>query len=649
MLWSAAFRRDPLSRHDVPPRILERFGTSFDRSQYRSGAYVCPRTFRLQLEPTTLSLDMPSSDNAFLALGLDAELAQGLAALGFLEPTAIQTESIPALLAGRDVLGQAATGTGKTAAFALPLLHRLKAKPGKPGAVRALILVPTRELAMQVAQAVQSYGRKLGTRVLAVYGGQAMQLQLRALQHGVDVVVATPGRAMDHLRRGSLKLEHVEMVVLDEADEMLDMGFAEDIDTILRTVPTERQTALFSATLPRRIVNIANSHLREPLRVHVQRADAAEGVAPLVQEHVYVVGRRFKGAALARVLDMDDVKSVIVFCRTRTDVDSLTATMNARGKSAEAIHGGLSQEQRDRVLRRFRDGTLGMLIATDVAARGLDIDHVSHVVNFDLPTSPEVYVHRIGRTGRAGREGTAITLIDVREQRLIRTLEAHTKRKITVMMVPSVDEMRVKRLVALQASLAAACTEDGLERYRSVVDAMGDEYALRDVAAAALKMLDKARAGNGEIDTEIPNERIAAPVEFKKDGVRKEPLRRDGPRKEHPEIPDAIKLYITVGRRDGIRPGDLVGAIANLANIEGRSIGAITLSDRFTLVEVPEQKAQGIIDALRGAMIRGKKVSARRDRDAEHPNGSVVAPHVAPKRAGGMTHTIKRKREAVPA
>ena len=609
------------------------------------------------LEPIALSLDMPVSPNAFLALGLDADISESVTALGFLAPTAIQREAIPALLEGRDVLGQAATGTGKTAAFALPMLHRLKAKAGKQGAVRALILVPTRELAMQVAQAVSSYGRKLPTRVLAVYGGQAMSLQLRALERGVDVVVATPGRAMDHLRRGSLKLEHVEMVVLDEADEMLDMGFAEDIDTILRTVPTDRQTALFSATLPRRIVAIANSHLREPVRVRVESAEATAGIAPLVKEHVYVVGRRFKNAALARVLDMEDVKSVIVFCRTRTDVDSLTATMNARGKSAEAIHGGLSQEQRDRVLRRFRDGTLSMLVATDVAARGLDIDHVSHVVNFDLPTSPEVYTHRIGRTGRAGREGTAITLIDVREQRLIRTLEAHTKRKLTVMQVPSVGQLQAKRIVALEASLTAACVEPGLERYHAMVDTLAEQRQLRDIAAAALKMLDANRPGAADQDVEIPVEKIAVPVEFKKDGPRREPVRRDGPRvlKEHPEIPNAVKLYITVGRRDGIRPGDLVGAIANLANMEGRNIGSITLSDRFTLVEVPESKAQSVIDALRGATIRGKKVSARRDRDADGVSASEAgnmsnAMPAQPQRMPRRTaiHSVKRKRETVP-
>jgi ATP-dependent RNA helicase DeaD len=363
---------------------------------------------------------------------------------------------------------------------------------------------------------------------------------------------------------------------------------------------------------------------------------------------VYVVARRYKGAALARILDMEDSKSVIVFCRTRTDVDELTTTLNGRGMSSEAIHGGLSQEQRDRVLRRFRDGTLRMLVATDVAARGLDIDHVSHVVNFDLPTSPEVYVHRIGRTGRAGREGTAITMVDAREQRLIRALEAHTKRKLNVMTVPTVAQLREKRLAVMQTTLQAAATEQGLDRYHALVDALQETASLRDVAAFALKLLDAQQPGASDQDVEIPTERFAAQPELRKGLPAKPGLRpmTPRPREPHAQIPNPVKLYVTLGRRDGIRPGDLVGAIANLASIEGRSIGSITLSDRFSLVEVPQQKAQNIIDALRGATIRGKKVSARFDReDGEAP--AAFAPHTAPRRTS--THVAKPKRDTVPA
>jgi ATP-dependent RNA helicase DeaD len=604
--------------------------------------------FRLQLEPDMLCSDAQDAlvslkpmdgreatdqSDGFAALGLDAELCAGLLELGFTAPTDIQRETIPALLAGRDVLGQAATGTGKTAAFALPMLHRLSASPVAHRKVRALVLAPTRELAVQVSQAITSFSRKGGPRVLAIYGGQAMHLQLRALERGVEVVVATPGRAMDHLRRGSLSLDSVEMVVLDEADEMLDMGFAEDIESILSTVPPTRQTALFSATLPRRILAMANSRLREPLRVSVLPKEPEAGTLPLVTEQIYVVGRRYKGLALARILEMEAGKSVIVFCRTRTDVDSLTAGLSARGESAEAIHGGLSQEQRDRVLGRFREGALRMLVATDVAARGLDIDRVSHVVNYDLPTSPEVYVHRIGRTGRAGREGTAITMVDPREQRSIRTLEVHLKRKLSVLPVPSVAESRAKRLAGLRTIFEAAGPDPGLDTYYALVDSLQERSSPRDVAAFALKLLDTRRSGVDDAEVEIPVERVAVGPEQRREPSRKGPSRAFVPRGRdgHAEIENPVKVYVTLGRRDGVRPGDLVGAIANLAGLEGRAIGAISLADSFSLVTVPQRKAEEVIEALRGATIRGKRVSARLDRDAAEA-APVYARHTPPPR-----------------
>src|SRR5215217_4008046 len=405
---------------------------------------------------TDVSMHEPASsfdDAAFLKLGLAPALAAALTGLGYEEPTDIQREAIPPLLAGRDVLGQAATGTGKTAAFALPMLHRIGASEDDARTVRGLILVPTRELAMQVAEAVHKYGRQLGVRVLPIYGGQAMSQQLRALKRGVDVVVATPGRALDHIRRGTLALDAVQMLVLDEADEMLDMGFAEDLEAILEAVPSTRQTALFSATMAQAIRAIASRHLRKPVLVTIARETVAPGEAPRVREVAYVVQRRHKVAALARVLDMEAPTSVIVFCRTRTEVDELTETLGGRGYRAEALHGGLSQEQRDRVMRRFRDGASELLVATDVAARGLDIEHVSHVVNFDVPSSPDAYIHRIGRTGRAGREGVAITLAEAREHRLLRNIEQVTKRKISIESVPSVHDLRARRLELTRSSL----------------------------------------------------------------------------------------------------------------------------------------------------------------------------------------------------
>src|SRR5215213_3150419 len=351
----------------------------------------------------------------FSTLELCAPLLESLAALGYEEPTPIQRVAVPPLLAGRDLLGQAATGTGKTAAFALPVLQRLPdgERPPEPA---ALVLVPTRELAMQVSQAFHRYGRELGVRVLPIYGGQPIGRQLQALARGVDVVVATPGRALDHIGRGTLRLGGVRTVVLDEADEMLDMGFAEDIEAILAETPAERQTVLFSATMPARIDGIARRHVREPDRIEMGREPTTDTV-PLVRQSAYVVARAHKPAALGRVLDVESPVAALVFCRTREEVDQLTETLNGRGYRAEALHGGLDQPQRDRAMGRLRSGTADLLVATDVAARGLDIEQLTHVVNFDVPSSPDAYVHRIGRVGRAGREGVAITLAEPREHR----------------------------------------------------------------------------------------------------------------------------------------------------------------------------------------------------------------------------------------
>jgi ATP-dependent RNA helicase DeaD len=364
--------------------------------------------------------------SGFASLNLNEPLLASLAALGYEEPTPIQRAAIPPLLEGRDLLGQAATGTGKTAAFALPLLQRIT----RDKLTRALVLVPTRELAMQVAEAVQRYGKGMATSVLAIYGGAGMYPQIKALERGVSVVVATPGRALDHLRRGTLKLDNIEVLVLDEADEMLDMGFAEDLELLLKSTPATRQTALFSATLPPRIVAITGKHLREPVRVAIAREPIAAGALPKVRQVAYLVMRAYKPAALGRLLDMESPTSAIVFCRTRTEVDELTERLNGRGYRAEPLHGGLSQEQRDRVMKRFRSGVTTLLIATDVAARGLDIEHVSHVVNYDVPAAPEAYVHRIGRTGRAQCVGDAISFVTNEDHGELRALERFIGRGI---------------------------------------------------------------------------------------------------------------------------------------------------------------------------------------------------------------------------
>lgn len=450
----------------------------------------------------TIDTDSPGG---FAALGLSPRVLATLEALGYEEPTPIQQVAIPPLLAGRDLLGQAATGTGKTAAFALPMLERLNAEGGDGGrtTIQALVLVPTRELAMQVAEAVHRYGRELGVHVLPIYGGQAMQQQLRALRRGVDVVVATPGRALDHIRRNTLDLSGVRMVVLDEADEMLDMGFAEDLEAILSAIPAERQTALFSATIPKRIAALAERHLRDPERITIARERLPAGEVPRVRQDVYMVHRRDKVPALGRVLDMENPASAIVFCRTRTEVDELQETLAAHGYGAEALHGGISQDQRSRVLKRFREGASELLIATDVAARGLDIEHVSHVVNFDVPAAPDAYVHRIGRTGRAGREGTAITFAEPRERRLLRNIEQRTGQVMHVATVPTAKDLRARRMEVTSAGLREALVAGGLDQFTVVVESLSEEFDLMDIATAAVKLAHEATSGSaGDVEIE---------------------------------------------------------------------------------------------------------------------------------------------------
>ena len=436
--------------------------------------------------------------NGFEALGISRALLATLEALGYEEPTPIQEMAIPPLLEGRDLLGQAATGTGKTAAFAIPLLQRLAADAGAGGrsGVRALVLVPTRELAIQVAEAVHRYGREIGVQVLPVYGGQDFQSQLRVLRRGVDVVVATPGRALDHIRRNTLDLRSVKMVVLDEADEMLDMGFAEDLEAILAAVPAERQSALFSATIPPRIATIAKKHLRNPQRITIERERVAAGELPRVRQLVYMVQRRDKVTALGRVLDMETPKSAIVFCRTRTEVDEVAEKLGGHGYSAEPLHGGMTQDQRSRVMKRFRDGTCELLVATDVAARGLDIEHVSHVVNFDVPAAPDAYVHRIGRTGRAGREGTAVTLAEPRERNMLHNIERLTGQKMKVEPVPTVMDLRARRIGLVSAAVRDAVVAGNLDQYVIELGSLAGDFDLMDIAAAAMKVAHDSLLGH---------------------------------------------------------------------------------------------------------------------------------------------------------
>lgn len=564
----------------------------------------------------------------FASLGLEAALLTTLETLGYEEPTPIQREAIPPLLNGRDLIGRAATGTGKTAAFTLPLLQRLAhlAPQAHPS---ALILVPTRELAMQVCEAVERYGKQQRITILAVYGGAAIRPQLVALKRGVNVVVATPGRALDHIRRKTLQLQDLQIVVLDEADEMLNMGFAEDLDAILQQTPKGRQTALFSATMPPRIAAIARRHLQNPVEIQILKEPVKAGVAPLVHQTGYLVPRPHKVAALARILDMVRPKSTLVFCRTRLEVDELTSMLNGRGYRGEGLHGGMNQAQRDRVMASFRSGKTELLVATDVAARGLDISHVSHVMNYDVPTSPEGYIHRIGRTGRAGRAGEAITLVEPRERWLLQNIERLTNSTIHMATLPTVADLQAKRLERIGVSIQEILAGNKFERFRNVVTTLTEKFDPADVAAAAILL------ASGSNDGERTEEEIPALRDRTQEPASQPQPRR--PRREPPSWSQGAKpggspgrpvgrrerpvrsglstnmatLHFSAGKNASIRPGDFVGAIANEAGLNSNVIGPIKISDDFSLVKVPEELAQSIMQVLGRTRIKGKKVKVR--------------------------------------
>ncbi|MGH3279657.1 MAG: DEAD/DEAH box helicase [Trebonia sp.] len=549
------------------------------------------------------------TSGGFSGLTLAPELRRAISGLGYEEPTPIQQAAIPPLLAGRDLVGQAATGTGKTAAFALPILQRVLAEGGRAEPL-ALVLVPTRELAMQVAEATLSYGRDMGARVLPVYGGEPIGRQLGPLRRGVDVVVATPGRALDHINRGTLKLAGLEVVILDEADEMLDMGFAEDIEEILGHTPEGRQTALFSATIPPRIDGMVRRHLRDPVRVELGRPTASmPAESRLVRQTAYLVPRGHKPAALGRVLDLEAPAAAVVFCRTRDEVDQLTETLNSRGHRAEALHGGMAQQQRDRVMGRLRAGHLDLLVATDVAARGLDIEQLTHVVNYDVPSAPESYVHRIGRVGRAGREGTAITLVEPREHKMLQVIERATRQPVTVEKLPTVADLRARRLQLTREALRDSLLKDDLDAFRDVVEPLGAEFDLFEVALAAVKLAHETSGTHGEGD-ELPEVELP-PAEDRRG--RRKPTGRDQ-RRGRPAGQGTTRLFVGTGRSSGVRPQDLVGAITSESFLSGRDIGAIEIADRFSLVEVPASAADDLVAALRQVSIRGRRTTIRRER-----------------------------------
>ena len=518
---------------------------------------------------------------SFASLGLSEPILKVLAEVGYEAPTPIQKKTIPAMLAGRDLIGQAQTGTGKTAAFALPILEKLD--PSVPE-VQALVLAPTRELAIQVAEAIHTYSKYVGrVGVLPVYGGQPIQLQLKRLGRGVHVVVGTPGRIMDHLRRGTLTFEALKTVVLDEADEMLRMGFLEDVEWILSQAPEARQTALFSATLPREVRRIAEQHLRDPVSIAIEHRTLT---VPATEQRYLNVSHQQKLDALARLLETEPTEAVLVFTRTKTGAAELAERLQGRGYEAEAMHGDMNQAQRESVIRRLRSGQVEIVVATDVAARGLDVERISHVINYDVPNDVEAYVHRIGRTGRAGRSGVAVLFITPRERRMMTDIERFTGQRITPMKMPSQADVAARRTALFKDNIRRTVEEGDLDLYLTLVEELVEEgMDLAEIAAGA------ARLARGDKPLEVSVEPEPEEVPRAEDGM--------------------VRLFIAAGSRAGVRPGDIVGAIANEADVPGKAIGSIDIYDRFTFVELPAQYRDRVLQRMARATIRGRPVDIR--------------------------------------
>jgi ATP-dependent RNA helicase DeaD len=541
----------------------------------------------------------------FTSLNLREELVQAITELGYAEPTPIQAAIIPLMLKGADVIGQAQTGTGKTAAFALPILHHFT----QQRYVQALILAPTRELALQVADSMTEYGKHLDVRVLAVYGGQPYGPQISRLNRGVDVVVGTPGRLLDLIERNALNIKHIRTLVLDEADEMLNMGFMEDVEKILAETPPERQTTLFSATLPPRIRSLANRFMRDPQPVTIKRETLT---LASTEQRYYLVHEADKTNALTRLFEVEPIKSALIFARTRAETATLANELVVRGIPAEAIHGDLDQNARERVLGRFRANQLKVLVATDVAARGLDIEDISHVFNYHLPDDAEVYVHRIGRTGRAGKTGIAITLVSPREKRRLREVEALTKQPIKKMELPTVADIHRHReaqvVENLKIWLGRGRYKRELEMVQELIEAGHDPL---NIAAAAVKIAradEKQRpiAEISEVKARVEPNRNEGRKGFERSAERggREPFGRrerseagNNPRRRgdasHEE--GMVRLKLNRGKVQGIRPNDVVGTIAFHANIPGYVIGKIRIEDKFTFVDVPEDVVDQVL------------------------------------------------------
>ena len=535
----------------------------------------------------------------FEDLELDAKIMRAITDMGFEAASPIQGQAIPLELQGLDIIGQAQTGTGKTAAFGIPLLQKIDPKNKKP---QAIILCPTRELAIQVSEEIRRLAKYMhGVKVLPIYGGQEIGRQIRSLKDGVQVIIGTPGRVMDHMRRKTVKMDQIHTVVLDEADEMLNMGFLEDMETILSALPEERQTLMFSATMPQAIQRIAANFQKDPQIVRVVKKELT---VPKVTQYYYEVKPKNKLEVMCRLLDLYDPKLSVVFCNTKKQVDELVQGLQGRGYFAEGLHGDLKQEQRDRVMRAFRTGRTDILVATDVAARGIDVDDVEAVFNYDVPQDDEYYVHRIGRTGRAGREGKAFNLVVGKEVYKLREIQRYCKTRIIPQAIPSLDDVTSIKADKILDQVGEVLQDSDLSKVIDIVEkrVLEEDYTTLDLAAALLKMM------MGEEGEELLEEnRPLRELEDLEDESRRSRGGRNG-RGSRGRNEDVARLFINIGKNQGIRPGDILGAIAGESGMPGRMVGSIDMFDNYTFVEVPREHADVVLQAMRGAKIKGKNV-----------------------------------------
>ena len=545
---------------------------------------------------------------SFADLTLSEPLLRSLHDIGYEYPSPIQAATIPTLLGGRDVLGQAQTGTGKTAAFALPILSNIDMAQVAP---QALVLAPTRELAIQVAEAFQTYAKHMPNfHVLPIYGGQSYGPQLSALRRGVHVVVGTPGRVIDHLDKGSLDLSQLKTLVLDEADEMLRMGFIYDVERILKETPPTRQTALFSATMPAAIKRIAQTYLNKPEMVTIA---AKTGTADNIRQRYWLVSGMHKLDALTRILEAETFDGMIIFARTKLGTEELAAKLAARGFSVAAINGDVQQQQRERTIQQLKDGKIDILVATDVAARGLDVERISHVVNYDVPHDPESYTHRIGRTGRAGRSGEAILFITPREKHLLKVIERATRQPVSPLELPTVQDVNNVRITRFKTQISDVLAEGGLEEFANLIEDYEREHNVPAIEIAAA--LAKMARGNASLLLSKKSHPVFEEREVRSD-VRFERQREAAPQREYkPRSANAgAQTYrIAVGHEHGVKPGNIVGAIANEANIESRYIGRIDIRDEYTLLDLPSDLSPETIEHLRGVRVAGQMLNIQAD------------------------------------